>query len=117
MMKKYKITWSPKARGDLDNIHFYIEYYLKEKNTANNIVKKLLNLIANLKYLPERYTKIQSFKDKTKNIHRMLVNNYVVIYEINENTRASFHLTYFSQFTKLFKSIINYIKQILSYFE
>ncbi len=95
-MKNYKITWSPKAYKDLQNIHFYIEYYFKEKNIANNIVKKLLNSILDLSYLPEKYVKIQNFTNKTKNIRKMLVNNYTVIYEVNSNTRTSLYFTYFS---------------------
>jgi len=45
-MKKYKITWSPTARNDLDNIHYYIEHFLKEKDIANNI-KAAKRLIEN----------------------------------------------------------------------
>lgn len=93
-MKKYKIVWSPEAINDLDNIHFYIEHYLKEKSIANEILKKLLNSISNLKYLPEKYVRLKSFKNK--NMRRMLVNSYVVIYEIDNDTRTNFHSTYFS---------------------
>lgn len=96
-MKKYKITWSPKAHKDLLNIHFYIEYYLKEKNTADNMIKKLLNSVLDLNYLPEKYMKIQNFDDQTKNIRKMPVNNYTVIYEVHNNTRTSFHITYLPQ--------------------
>lgn len=95
-MKKYKITWSPNANKDLENIHFYIEYYLQEKNTANNVVKKLLKSILNLSYSPEKYVKIQDFDDKTKNIRRMPVDNYSIIYEVDNNTRTSHNFTYFS---------------------
>lgn len=95
-MKKYKIIWSPKAKQDLQNIHFYIKYYLKEENTANNIIKKILNLISDLCYLPEKYMKIQSSKYKNENIRKMPVGNYIVIYKVNIETRTSIYLTYFS---------------------
>lgn len=96
MKKKYKIIWSPKALKDLDNIHFYIEYYLKERNTANNVVKRILDIIATLNYLPERYAKVKSISTETKDIHKILVNNYIVIYDIEEDTRTSIYFTYFS---------------------
>lgn len=37
--KNYQITWSPQANNDLQNIHFYIKYYLKETNIADNLIK------------------------------------------------------------------------------
>lgn len=109
-MNKYKIIWSPQAYKDLQSIHFYIKKHLKEKNIANNIVKKILNSILELSYLPEKYVKVQNFYHNEKNIRKMPVNNYVVIYEFNNSTRTSFHFTYFSWYSKLFrKFIINYI--------
>lgn len=95
MIKRYKIIWSPKALRDLDNIHFYIDYCLKEKHIANNIVRKLLNLVESLSYLPEKYEKMKSVPIR-KNVRRASVKNYAVIYEVDKNTRTSIHFTYFS---------------------
>ena len=95
-MKIYKIIWSPKARNDLQNIHFYIEYYFKEKSTANKIVNRILNSISNLSYLPEKYVKIQDWEDKSKNVRKMKVNNYIIIYEVDKEKRPSLYFTYFS---------------------
>ena len=95
-MEKYRIIWSPEAKEELDNIHFYIEHYIKEKNLADNIIRKLLTTISNLNYLPEKFEKIQIFKNKTKNVRKMIVNNYVVIYEIQKDTRSTIYFTYFS---------------------
>lgn len=96
LMKIYKIIWSPKALKDLQDIHFYIEHYLKEKRIANNVVKRILSSISNLSYFPEKYVKIQNPDCKTKNIRKMTVSNYLVIYEIDKNIRSSFYFTYFS---------------------
>lgn len=95
-MKIYKIIWSPKARNDLQNIHFYIEYYLKEKSTAKKIVNRILNYISNLSYLPEKYVKLEDWKDKTKNVRKMKVNNYIIIYEVDKEKRTCLYFTYFS---------------------
>lgn len=95
-IKKYKIIWSPHARDDLRNIKYYIKNYLKEKNTANNVVKRILNSILDLSYLPEKHVKVQIFNEKTNNIRKMPITNYLVIYEVNHDTRSSIYSTYFS---------------------
>ncbi len=87
MNKNYKITWSPSAYKDLQNIYSYIKYFLKEKNTANKIVKKILYAISNLNYFPERYIKLKDPKFAVKNIRKMYVYKYNIIYEINEEIR------------------------------
>lgn len=101
-IKKYKIIWSPQARDDLRDIKYYIKNHLKEKNIAINVVKRILNSILDLSYLPEKHAKIQIFNEKTKNVRKMPISNYIVIYEVNHDTRASFYSTYFSQSSKLF---------------
>ncbi len=83
MIYKYKIIWSPKAYKDLKNIYFYIKDYLKETNVANKLVKTILNNISNLSYFPEKYMRIKNYGDKVRNIRRMHIFNYNVIYEVN----------------------------------
>ena len=66
--KNYQITWSPQIHNDLQNIHFYIKYYLKEINIADNLIKKLLNSILDLSYFPEKYKRIIYPHNETRNI-------------------------------------------------
>lgn len=101
-MEKYRIIWSPEAKQELDNIHFYIEHYLKEKRLADNMVKKLLIEISNLDYFPEKFERMKMTTNRVENARKMLVNNYVVIYEIKKDTRSSIYSTYFSFKSKLF---------------
>ena len=92
-MNKYKIIWSPKAYDDLQNIHAYITYKLKEKHIANNVIKKILNSIASLNYLPEKYIRIYKSDPKAKNWRKLAIDNYIVIYEVEDNTRSSIYFT------------------------
>lgn len=94
--KNYQITWSPQANNDLQNIHFYIKYYLKETNIADNLIKKLLNSILDLSYFPEKYKRIIYPHNETRNIRKMSVNNYIVIYEVNKTLGQIFILHIFS---------------------
>lgn len=95
LTNKYKIIWSPKSYKDLQNIYDHIAYYFKEKRIANNMTKKILNSILSLEYYPERYTSIVNYKDKIKKLRKLVVNKYVVIYEVNNNTRQVFILHIF----------------------
>jgi len=100
-MKKYEIIWSPKFFNDLEKIHFYIEYYLLEKNIADKIVKKILDSVSTLSYFPEKHMKIQKSNKQKENIRRMPVGNFIVIYKVDSDTRASLCFTYFSFKSKL----------------
>ena len=102
-MMIYKIIWSPNAKEELEGIHFYIKYYLKEKNIADKIVKNILNQVLNLQYSPERYSRI--LYNKNRNIRRLLVKKYVIIYEVDNNTGQVFIL-------HIFHSSQNYLNKI-----
>lgn len=93
-MDKYKIIWSPQAYEDLDKIHFYIEHFLKEPQISNNILNKILKLVDSLKFFPERYPKV--FNIAIENIHRVAINNYIVIYKVDNYSRSNIYFTYFS---------------------
>ena len=95
-MNKYQIIWSPKAYEDLQNIHAYIAYHLKEKYIANNMIKKILDSISGLCYLPEKHMKVFKSNIRIKNLRKLPIDNYVVIYEVVHNTRSSFYFTYIS---------------------
>lgn len=96
MILKYKVYWSPSAYEDFQKIYNYIRFHLKEKITANNISKLLLKSISNLSYFPEKYSKIQIPNYKFKNIRKMQIKTFVIIYEVCNNTRSNFYFTYFS---------------------
>ena len=89
MIYKYKIIWSPTAYKEFQKIYTYIKYHLKEEITANNTSKMLLKSISNLSYFPEKYPKIQSLPShyNSRNVRKMQINMYIIIYEIDANTR------------------------------
>lgn len=94
LIKKYKIITYPSFEEDLEKIYNYLSNILKEPNIANNLYGKVIHQISSLKYFPERNMKI--FKFNKKNVRRMIIYNYVLIYEVKRNTRSGFYITYFS---------------------
>lgn len=93
-------------KKELKNIVHYIRYQLKEPLIADKIYKKVVKEISTLNYMPERHKRVQYFYNPVRNIRKMLIDNYIIIYELDKNTRTSFYFTYFSRESKLFKSII-----------
>ncbi len=89
--KKYQIKLRNKFKDELDQIYFYLSKILKEPSIANNFHKKVYKTISTLSYFPERYQKISV----TKNIRRIPINGYIILYSVNHDARSSFYFTYF----------------------
>lgn len=104
--ERYIINQTPEFEKELEYTYNYLAFKLKEPITAKNFYNKVIKEIYSLQYLPERYVRIFDFRNKERNLRRLLVDNYVIIYEVNKNTRTSFCFTYLSWQSKLFKSII-----------
>lgn len=83
-------------KRELSNIIHYIKDTLKAPIIADNLYENILQKISSLNFMPERYTKISDYKIKNKKLRKLIVNNYVVIYEVVHNTRSSFYFTYIS---------------------
>lgn len=103
---KYYIRPTTTFKEELGDIIYYIKQKLKEPSIAKKFYKSVINEIKSLEILPERNKKINEIYDKTRNLRKASVKNYIIIYEISNNTRTSFYSTYFSQYTKLSIQII-----------
>lgn len=105
--KKYSLIQTPSFEKELNEILNYISFKLNEPITSKNFYYNLLTKIYSLQYFPERYTKI-NYKNKV--LRKLPIHKYIVIYEVDTNTRTSFYSTYFSWNSKLFKSFIKLYK-------
>ena len=70
---------------ELQEIIFYLEFYLKEPITARRLYKLIIDSVSKLDYFPEGYFKINN--SKNLNLHRILVNNYIIIYNVNRSKK------------------------------
>lgn len=104
---KYTVNLTPSFENELINIYKYLRFTLNLPNSAqefyDSIIKKLYSLSQN----PERFSKVFGYKTKNINLRKLQIKNYVIIYEVNNNTRSSSNLTYFSWFSKLFEFLIS----------
>lgn len=90
-MINYGINLSNQFREELDNIYNYIRFSLASPQTANKIYNNIKNAILSLTFYLERHAKISSMGD----FRKLLINNYVVIYQIDNNSRQVFILHIF----------------------
>lgn len=102
LIDKYTVRPTATFKEEVKSIIYYIKVKFKQplvaKEFYNNIVKK----ISSLDYMPERYMKVNFSNNRNINIHKLPIKDYLIIYEVNKNTRTSFCFTYFSLFSKLF---------------
>ena len=83
-MKKYNIEYSMEAKQDLMDIKRYIKYNLQEPNTAQTLITKIKKEIDSLKDNPEMYSIIDDDIIKRFKIRKLVVDNYIVFYRIND---------------------------------
>lgn len=82
-MKKYNIEYSMESKQDLIDIKRYIKYNLQEPNTAQKLITKIKREIDSLKDNPEIYSVIDDDIIKRFKIRKLVVDNYIVFYRIN----------------------------------
>lgn len=106
-IKQYTVLPTATFKEELEEIIYYLKYKLKEQTIAKKFYKKVIEKINSLKFMPERYNKMEQVYEETRDLRKMPVCNYIIIYEV-DITRKSFYFTYFSWNSKLFKSIIKF---------
>ena len=82
-MNKYNIEYSKEAKQDLIDIKKYIKYNLQEPNIAKKLITKIKTEIDKLIEPPEIYSIIDDDFIKKLQIRKIIVDNYIVFYRIN----------------------------------
>ena len=92
-MKEYSIILQPQFFEELEVIlYFFQDRY----TTKRKIYAEVRNTVSSLSIFPERYSKIND-KINTKNVRKLPINKYVVIYEVNNDKNEVNILHIFSQ--------------------
>ena len=92
----YKIKFTQKCLTDIDNICSYISNTLKSQQASMKLRVKIKECVINLQKNPKMYSKIDKF-DKLKRMYRKIViNNYVLLYTIDEENELIYvsHMYY-----------------------
>lgn len=80
----YEIEFTESARDEIRAVYEYISKSLVNEDAAKKLMRKMKTNIMNLTKSPEIYVKIEK-KDRLKrNFRRMVVDNFIVLYTIDE---------------------------------
>ena len=90
--KKYKVIWLNSFKHELSHNYYYLSNNLKAPSAANKLHRKVFKTLSSLSYFPERYQKTYCNKD----IRKIPLGKYIILYTVDHAARQSFYLTYFS---------------------
>lgn len=84
MSDTYSVRYSQEAKRDLKSIYTYIAYGLQAPDTARGQVNRIRKKIRSLDFMPARYAMTDWEPWKSRIIHRVPVNHFVVYYAVND---------------------------------
>lgn len=97
-MIEYKVITTREFEEELDRIYCYLFYFLKEIKIAKNFYKQIINKILSLQYFPKMYHKISKcFNSDNKDIRKLVIKKYIIVYEVDDILRTSYNSTYISR--------------------
>lgn len=87
MAIKYELILTDRAKYDLEDIYEYIAKSLMVEKTAENLINKIERNILRLETMPESCSIIEEFEERKKQYRKLIINNYVAIYRIDEENK------------------------------
>lgn len=84
MENSYRIVIGKYAQKDLIDIYNYISKVLSNNAAAVQLLNKINDKFESIKLFPKSAPLISNEYVKKKNIRKILINNYIAFYEIDE---------------------------------
>ena len=84
----YEVEVSEQADNDLRGIFEYIAFELQSPGNASGHLDRLEEQILSLDTMPERYRKYEKEPWKSRGLHVLPVDNYVVLYISDSNKKV-----------------------------
>lgn len=83
MRDAFNVIYSADAVNDLRNIYRYIAFELLAPDAASSQVNRIREEIRSLSFMPDRYAGVDWEPWKSRNTHKVPVDNFVVFYMVN----------------------------------
>lgn len=92
----YEIEFTEDCRDEIRDIYKYISENLKAEQAAKRLMKKMRDNIMALAESPEIYVTITKRDKRKRDFRRMVVDNYIILYTIDENRKTIYisHMYY-----------------------
>ena len=84
-MKRYKIIFTPDAVHDIENLYQYNADVLASPINAVRQRERIMAKIMKLEYMPKRHS-ILSDLEPLSELRRLLVDNFSVLYQVQDDT-------------------------------
>lgn len=81
--KNFKIIFTNDCRKEMDDIYDYISKNLYSINSAKKLMKKVNEIILNLKNVPEAYPILKIYKDLNLAYRKITIGKYILIYTVS----------------------------------
>lgn len=87
-MSTWKVVYTEQAERDLRDIYEYIAFSLLEPETARKQVQRIMDEVAKLYEMPFRFRLYEKEPWRSKGLHILPVDNYLVFYFPVESTKT-----------------------------
>lgn len=87
MANKYNYNFTPLAEEDVDSILTYLSEKLLNGKAAVDLFAKIERTVENICEFPYSYADCSCFLITNESIRRAVIDNYVLVYEVIEETK------------------------------
>ena len=84
---EYKIKLTQEFLEEFDDICEYISSKLKNQEASNLLRQKVVSKVLLLRKSPKMFAKIRKISKTKKQYRRMVINNYVILYTIDDEEK------------------------------
>lgn len=92
-MDKYKVMINPRAIRELDNIYEYIASEKLAPENAKGQVDRIKKAVLSLDTFPQSHQERNEGRYAGKNYRQLLIDNYIVIFRIDETYKTVYVVT------------------------
>lgn len=92
-MDKYKVKITPRAIRELDNIYEYIANEKLAPENAKGQVDRIKKAVLSLDTFPQSHQERNEGRYAGKGYRQLLIDNYIVIFRIEETSKTVYLIT------------------------